>query len=55
VVNIKNSETPFLAGSYETSGDARGVFFLGKYAFVADGRSGVRVYESKVRELVTPE
>jgi hypothetical protein len=44
-----------LDGSYETSGDARGTFFLGRYAFIADGRSGVRIYESIIREVTTPE
>ncbi len=37
--------SPVLAGSYDTPGDAVGVFVSGSYAYVADGNSGLQVID----------
>ena len=36
IINISNRANPVLAGSYDTPGEAFGVFVLGNYAYVAD-------------------
>ena len=50
-VNIKDSAEPFLAGTYETTGDAHAVYFLGKFAFIGDGRAGMRIYSSDIKDV----
>ena len=46
VIDASDPNAPFLAGSYNTPGQATGVFFEpGDHVFVADGASGLRIID----------
>ncbi len=42
---VDNPATPTLTGTYDTTGDAIGVHISGKYAYVADGASGLQIID----------
>ncbi|MBU4299333.1 hypothetical protein KJ636_04785 [Patescibacteria group bacterium] len=42
---IDNPSLPTLTGTYNTSGNALGVYVSGKYAYVADGASGLQIID----------
>ncbi|MBN2363363.1 T9SS type A sorting domain-containing protein [candidate division WOR-3 bacterium] len=44
-VNVINPLNPFLAGSYNTQGEARDVFCYDNYIFLADGQSGLKIFQ----------
>ena len=48
IVDISNTATPTLAGSYDTAGYARGVAVSGSYAYVADGSNGLVILSTNI-------
>lgn len=53
-INATDPTSPFIIESYNTPGEARDLFFYNNLLFLADGQSGLEIYEVPMNDTVSP-